>query len=137
NVIIMDGAGSVLEMPLAVLGSPEKSFTIQMPALNVSQWIDLEMIADGEIEYPILNGSLRVGSQPIMAVAGRQRQRLRSRMRGVVGLGIFVATVGFGLLGWQAFSNPEGPSIWPGVLIALGSIVTIGAAAAYGWSWGG
>lgn len=136
DVIMTDDTGSVVNLPVAILDNPpERNFTIRMPALNRSRWIELEMIADGEVEYPRVNCVLASESFTIMPIAGRQRQRIRSSMRGLIGLGIFIATAGFGLLGWQSFTNLEGPSIWPVILIIIGTIVALITATVYGWSW--
>jgi hypothetical protein len=102
-----------------------------MPTLNVSSWIDIEMIADGEAEYPNLSCVLIGETQPITTVAGLQRLRIRSLALSIGSLGVVIFTVGFGLLGFQSYSNPNGPTLWPSFLIIIGSLVWLPAGIVY------
>jgi len=134
EAIITETSRTILEVPLSVLDSPRDQFEVPMPTLNISAWIELEIIADGEAEYPQLDCFLVGETQQIMPVAGRQRLRIRSSMLGVGGVGVVAGTFGFGLLGLQSF-NPQGPTAWPFILMAIGALAVIGAALTYIWSW--
>jgi hypothetical protein len=132
EAIITRAHGTPVETPISIISSPANQFEVPMPTLNMSSWIDIEMIADGEAEYPRLSCVLTGETQPIATVAGRQRLRIRSLMLGIGGLGVVIFTVGFGLLGFQSYSNPiNGPTLWPLFIIVIGSLVWLPAGIVY------
>jgi hypothetical protein len=89
------------------------------------------MIADGEAAYPNLGCVLVGETQPISTVAGRQRLRIRSLALSIGSIGVVIFTVGFGLLGFQSYSDPNGPTLWPLFLIVIGSLVWLSAGLVY------
>jgi hypothetical protein len=54
EAIITRAHGTPVETPISIISSPASQFEVPMPTLNMSSWIDIEMIADGEAEYPRL-----------------------------------------------------------------------------------
>ena len=135
EAIITQAHGTPVKLPTSIISNPSHRFQVSMPTLNMSSWIDIEMIADGEAEYPGLTCVLVGETQPIATVAGRQRSRLRSLALAIGSLGVVVFTVGFGLLGFQSYTNLNGPTIWPLILIVIGSLVWVSAGASYLMAW--
>jgi hypothetical protein len=131
EAIITRAHGTPVKTPISIISSPASRFEVPMPTLNMSSWIDVEMIADGEAEYPNLSCVLIGETQPITTVAGRQRLRIRSLALSIGSLGVVIFTVGFGLLGFQSYSNPNGPTLWPSFLIIIGSLVWLPAGIVY------
>jgi hypothetical protein len=135
EAIITRTSKTTLKTPVSILETPTAEFIVSMPTLNASAWIELEMIADGETEYPQVNCALAGETQQIMPVAGRQRSQIRSSMLGIGGLGVVVLTIGFGLLGYQSFTMTEGPTLWPVFLMIAGGLILIAALVVYVGSW--
>jgi hypothetical protein len=134
EAIVTETSGTTLETPISLLDAPANEFEVPMPTLNASAWIELEIVADGKAGYPHVDCFLAGQTEQIMPVAGRQRRRIRSTMLAIGGLGIVVATIGFGLIGLVSL-NGQGPGVGPTALLIAGIAVTIGAALTYGWSW--
>lgn len=131
EAVITRAHGTPVKTPIPIISSPASEFEVPMPTLNMSSWIDVEMIADGEAEYPRLSCVLVGETQPISTVAGRQRLRIRSLALSIGSLGVVIFTVGFGLLGYQSYSNPNGPTPWPFIFIILGSLAWLSAGVVY------
>ena len=123
-----------IDLPFTVVSKPAKHFEVLMPTLNVSSWIELEIIADGTAKYPDLDCLLVDQKVSIRPVAGRQRSAIKAAMLMACGIGLFLLTIGFGLLGLFAY-NPEGPGLGPPVIMAIGGSVTVLAGLGYAYVW--
>jgi hypothetical protein len=105
-----------------------------MPTLNMAAWVDIEMIADGEPEFPRLSCHLEGQTAVIQPVPGRCRRRTKSVALITSGIGLFLAILGFGLLGLYAF-DANGAGYWPPILLTVGISLTLIAALVYGGAW--
>lgn len=123
-----------LKTPQPIISAPVNEFEVPMPTLNLHSWIELEIIADGVAKYPSINCFLEGQTEPIGPVAGRQRSRIKSAMIIACGIGLFLLTIGFGLLGLFAY-NPDGPGLGPPVLMVIGVTVAILATFGFVWAW--
>jgi hypothetical protein len=76
---ISNGFEVPIEIPSQVeLGEPASTFKVDMPTLNISSWIELEMIADGEPEFPDLSCLIVGQTKQIELVAARRASRIQS-----------------------------------------------------------
>ena len=126
---------AALNTPQAIVFEPPAlRLTVPMPTLNMAAWIDLELIADGEPEFPRLNCHLEGQTAVIQPVPGQYRRRTRSVALITTGAGIFLATLGFGLLGLYTY-NANGAGYWPPTLLTIGISLAVIAALVYGGAW--
>jgi len=132
---ISDAFNAVLNTPQLIMFEPPAArLTVPMPTLNMAAWINVEMIADGKPEFPKLSCHLEGQTKVIQPVPGRYRQRGRSIALITGGIGFFLATLGFGLLGLYSY-NVNGAGYWPPILLAIGISLAIIAALVYGGAW--
>ncbi len=123
-----------LNTPLPIISAPTNKLEVPMPTLNITSWIELEIIADGTAKYPDVSCFLEGQTEQIKPVAGRQRSAIKSAMLVACGIGLFVLTIGFGFLGLFAY-NPEGPGLGPPILMLIGGITAVIAGFGFGYAW--
>jgi hypothetical protein len=124
----------VRALPMSIISSPQSEFSIQMPALNISSWLELLMVADGKVEYPRIDCIISGQSWPIKPISGNRRAVKRSVMARFVGLGVFILSAGFALYAYQSlrFYNPNS---WPVGIIAAGILTIFSAGGLIIGSW--
>jgi hypothetical protein len=121
EAIITRSSGTTLPKSVPIVSAPAKTFDVPMPTLNGSSWLEIEMIADGDHKRPQLSCMLVGETQPIAPVAARKRAAIRSTAVIIGGLNVFIASMGFGILGLDSYSNPDGNlSAWPFVVLIFG-----------------
>jgi hypothetical protein len=68
---ISDTFNTALSTPQAIIFEPPAvQLRVPMPTLNMAAWVDVEMIADGEPEFPRLSCHLEGQTEPIQPVPG-------------------------------------------------------------------
>ena len=134
EVVFLDSSGSPAELPIRVISDPRRCFHIQMPALNRAAWIELQMIADGKIEYPRVECILNDATRQIEPMAERQHRPDAASITRYTSIGTVISASGFALYGYQSvtFSNP---TFWPVGLMIIGALVIIFTNAIYAWYW--
>lgn len=135
EAIITRSSGTTLSHPLAVISQPATAFDLPMPTLNMGAWIELEMIVDGETEYPQLSCMLVGETRPIAPVPDRRRAAARSVSVVAGGLSVFISSIGFGLMGLQSYNSMNGPSAWSIALLIIGLALLFGCAVTYSTCW--
>jgi hypothetical protein len=131
---ISEAFKTVLKTPMAIEFEPTRQFEVPMPTLNMAAWVDVEMIADGEPEFPRLNCHLEGQTAAIQPVPGRYRRGTKSAALIAGGVGLFLATLGFGLLGLYSY-YPNGGGFWPPTLLTIGILLVVAAVLVYGTAW--
>lgn len=132
---ISDTFNTALNTPQAITFEPPAGrLSVPMPTLNMTAWVDVEIIADGEPEFPRLSCDLEGQTAPIQPVPGRYRRRTKSAALITGGIGLFLAILGFGLLGLEAY-NTNGAGYWPPTLLTIGISLAVIAGLVYGGAW--
>src|SRR5579875_1117508 len=135
EVAISDTFNTALKTPRAIMFEPPAArITGPMPTLNMAAWVDVEIIAEGEPEFPRLRCHLEGQTAVIRPVPVRYRQRTRSVALIASGAGLFLAILGFGLLGLYTYSA-NGAGHWPPALLTIGISLAVLAALVYGGAW--
>lgn len=125
EAVITRTSGTTLKQPTPVISQPAASFEIVMPTLNEGSWVELEMVVDGERKYPHLSCLLVGETLPIGPILDRRRMAIKSSSLIGAGLGVFLGSIGFFLMGLQAYTDFSGPSAWAILLATLGSAVFV------------